>query len=222
MNKTHIYILIAVMAVLLGGAMSSCSETSADDGEFDNWKSRNEQYFSRVYSEAKAKADAGDASWKVLRSTTLNDDVAKHDYDHVVVQVLNQGTGSGCPFYTDSVKVHYSGRLMPSATYPQGMVFDQSWTGDYNLATMQPRNFAVSGVVSGFATAMQNMHIGDRWVVTIPYQLGYGSATNAGQAYSTLVFDITLVGYFRVEAPAQAMAKDGSGAVPARGHWVYE
>jgi FKBP-type peptidyl-prolyl cis-trans isomerase FklB len=52
-------------------------------------------------------------------------------------------------------------------------------------------------VVDGFSTALQNMHIGDRWLVYIPYTLGYGT-TDSGTipAYSTLVFDITLLAYY--------------------------
>ena len=51
------------------------------------------------------------------------------------------------------------------------------------------------GVVDGFSTALQNMVEGDRWIVYIPYQLGYGSSEVAsirGTNYSTMRFDITL------------------------------
>ena len=209
-----------MMAVLSAG-LSSCSETNGDDDEFADWKTRNEQYFSSVYADVKTKSLEHGDQWKVIRNYSLNSEVATHDYDNIAVEVLKAGTGSGCPFFTDSVKVHYSGRLMPSKSYQQGKLFDQSWTGDYNLSTMKPLTFAVNRVVDGFATALQNMHIGDRWRVTIPYQLGYGSASDPGEAYSTLVFDITLVGYFRVEAPAAAPAKGGKPN-GVRGHWVYE
>ena len=212
------------MTVLLAGGLSSCSETKDDDNEFANWKERNEQYFSKAYTSAKQLSDNGDAKWKVLRSLTLNEDVATHDYDHVVVEVLNEGNGSGCPIYSDSVKVHYSGRLIPSANYPEGKVFDQSWTGDYNLATMVPATFNLNTLVRGFSTAVQSMHIGDRWRVTIPHQLGYGSGTNVGQAYSTLIFDITLVAYYHGVEPSAAPAKGGikNTTTNAGGHWVYE
>ena len=220
MKKTYIYILFAMMAVLCAG-LSSCSETNGDEDEFADWKTRNEQYFSSAYADAKSKSLEHGDQWKVIRNFSLNSEVATHDYDNIIVEVLKAGTGSGCPFYTDSVKVHYSGRLIPSKSYPQGKLFDQSWTGDYNLATMQPATFAVNRVVDGFATALQYMHIGDRWRVTIPYQLGYGSSTDPGAAYSTLIFDMTLVAYFRVEAPTQAPAKTGESK-GVKGHWVYE
>ena len=91
-----------------------------------------------------------------------------------------------------------------------------------SLSTMKPRTFAVSGVVKGFATALQNMHIGDRWQVYIPHQLAYGSSDTPGAAYSTLIFDITLVGYFRKTSTAAAPSKDGAAQQQTAGYWVYE
>jgi FKBP-type peptidyl-prolyl cis-trans isomerase FklB len=52
-------------------------------------------------------------------------------------------------------------------------------------------------VVSGFTTALLNMHPGDYWRVTIPYQLGYGAtASGSVPAYSTLIFEIKLVEFW--------------------------
>ena len=73
----------------------------------------------------------------------------------------------------------------------------------FDPATAKAAQFAVAGVVDGFSTALQNMHIGDRWKVYVPYNLGYGTQDNKNSntgavvvpAYSTLVFDITLVSY---------------------------
>ena len=132
------------------------------------------------------------------------------------MQVIKEGTGSGCPMFSDSVMVNYQGRLMPSASYPSGYVFDGNYTGDYNPATVKPVTFYVGGLVDGFTTALQYMHIGDRWRVYIPYQLGYGSADNGSiPAYSTLVFDVELLAYYRA----------GTTPVPwsvAPGRWVTE
>ena len=94
---------------------------------------------------------------------------------------------------------------MPSKSYSDGYQFDSSWTGDYNLKTMIPTKFKVGptyingnmvGVVTGFATALMNMHTGDRWTVYIPYALGYGVTESSNiPGYSTLRFDITLVDF---------------------------
>ena len=207
--------LLALLAPV--GLLSSCSESDNEEEEFPNWKKTNEQYFNNLYAMAKSSADMGDKSWKVIRQWSLEESTAKDPYDYIVVNVLENGTGSGCPLYTDSVKVHYEGRLLPSTSYPDGYVFDKSFTGEFNPATALPAKFAVSGMIDGFTTALQYMHIGDRWKVYIPYQLGYGSSASGSiPAYSTLVFDVTLVSYYRagVEVP-------DSKARPATG-WIEE
>ena len=119
--------------------------------------------------------------------------------DYIYVEVLNEGDGTISPIYTDTVRVHYQGRLLPSASYANGYVFDQSWTGEYDVTTNVPSKIAVSGVVDGFTTALQHMRKGDRWKVYIPYQLGYGESANSSiPGYSTLVFDITLNNFWHV------------------------
>ena len=215
--KIHLIILYLLALLAPVGLLSSCSESDNEEEEFPNWKNTNEQYFNNLYAMAKSSADMGDKSWKVIRQWSLEESTAKDPYDYIVVNVLENGTGSGCPLYTDSVKVHYEGRLLPSTSYPDGYVFDKSFTGEFNPATALPAKFAVSGMIDGFTTALQYMHIGDRWKVYIPYQLGYGSSASGSiPAYSTLVFDVTLVSYYRagVEVP-------DSKARPATG-WIEE
>lgn len=215
--KIHLIILYLLALLAPVGLLSSCSESDNEEEEFPNWKKTNEQYFNNLYAMAKSSADMGDKSWKVIRQWSLEESTAKDPYDYIVVNVLENGTGSGCPLYTDSVKVHYEGRLLPSTSYPDGYVFGKSFTGEFNPATALPAKFAVSGMIDGFTTALQYMHIGDHWKVYIPYQLGYGSSASGSiPAYSTLVFDVTLVSYYRagVEVP-------DSKARPATG-WIEE
>ena len=39
------------------------------------------------------------------------------------------------------------------------------------------------------------MNLGDRWIIYIPYDLGYGNKSNGDiPAFSTLVFDVELLG----------------------------
>lgn len=187
-----IFFIIALIAPL---ALLSCSESDDTVEEFPDWQNRNETFFADIYNQGVANADG---TWKVIRSYTLEDTVFVEDHDHIVVKVLREGTGSGCPMYSDSVMINYRGRLLPSTSYPEGYVFDQSFTGDYNPLTATPSTLYVGGTIDGFSTALQYMHIGDYWRIYIPYQLGYrelGSGSVPG--YSTLVFDVELVAYYR-------------------------
>ena len=69
---------------------------------------------------------------------------------------------------------------------------------DVSPTLSTPAHLLVGSTVDGFATALQHMRIGDRWLVYIPWQLGYGEvAKDAIPAYSTLVFDLQLKGFAR-------------------------
>ena len=141
----------------------------------------------------------GDTSWKIIKSFSIEDTLkSSPKTDYIIVNVQTAGKGSGCPIYTDSVRVRYTGRLLPSTSYPSGYIFD---TTNYNNAADSisgVADFKVSGLTSGFATAVQHMHIGDIWEVYIPWTLGYGTeASSSIPAYSVLKFRIQLVAYAR-------------------------
>ena len=98
-------------------------------------------------------------------------------------KVLKQGTGE-VPTQSDKVQVNYEGRLI------DGTVFDASAKhGD------KPAEFRPTDVIKGWTEALTMMPIGSKWQVYIPADLAYGSR-DAGQIkpYSTLIFDIELVG----------------------------
>ncbi len=179
-------------------SFASCSEESDDVEEFPNWQSTNEAYWDSLYTATQQKIAAGDTSWKIIRSWSLEEAQATANTDYIIVHVVTAGTGSGSPLYTDSVRVHYTGKLLPSTSYPTGYQFDSSYGKATSTATAAPAQFLVGGLVKGFATALQNMCIGDEWEVYIPYQLGYGtSGSSSIPGYSTLIFNIILVSYYR-------------------------
>lgn len=190
--------LFIVFSLFLSAFMlTSCSESDDEEYEYEGWKDRNETYFSDIYRKAEDAVKSGNGSWKIIRNWSIEEASAKSPEDYIVVEVLHNGTGSGCPLYTDSVYVHYSGRLIPSKSYAKGYLFDNSYTEPLNTEVAVPVKFEVGSNVDGFATALQNMRIGDFWRVYIPYNLGYGeSAKDKIPAYSTLVFDICLAAYY--------------------------
>ena len=109
--------------------------------------------------------------------------------EHVVVtdsglqyEILNQGDGQSV-LKENTVKVHYHGTLI------DGTVFDSS------VDRNNPATFPVTGVIPGWVEALQLMKVGDKYRLTIPYQLAYG-ANGAGGAippYATLVFDVEVL-----------------------------
>jgi len=107
-------------------------------------------------------------------------------------KVINSGSGTEYPLQTSKVKVYYEG------TYYDGTIFDVG-TSQSNA----PIEFSLGGqsVVRGFSFALQQMVVGDKWEIWIPYYLGYGASDymdpNTYQvickAYTTLVFQVELV-----------------------------
>ena len=101
----------------------------------------------------------------------------------ILYRVIKSGDGNGIVRMNSVVTVHYTGSLI------NGYIFDNSRTKGY------PEAFRVNDLIDGFSRALTNMHIGDRWEVYIPSELGYGKRANGNiPGSSTLIFDIELVG----------------------------
>ena len=187
-------------------SMTSCSESDEEE-EFANWQSKNESYFTQIYTQAETAIKSGDNSWKIIPVYSKDATAAKYMSDYIVAHVETEGTGTESPIYSDQVRVHYRGNFIPSKSHSNGFQFDSSWTGEYNLKTMMPSSFSVSGTILGFTTALMNMHKGDRWTVYVPYNLAYGTSDYTPKdsqgnvtgstipAYSMLKFDLTLIDF---------------------------
>ena len=191
MMKSIRILFTLTLSVLFG--LTSCEETT-EVGEFDNWQQRNTHYLDSIAVEARANT-YGD--WKIFLAEGLDDSKQWGNEYYVYCQVIEKGYGTEHPLFTDTVLVNYSGRLIPSATYPAGYRFDSSYSGEFNPSFNVPVSMPLSGTVAGFYTAVQNMVDGDIWKVYIPYQLGYGETATSGiPACSTLIFDINLVSFY--------------------------
>lgn len=192
MKNIKMLLSLAVFALF---GLTSCDESS-EPGEFDNWQVRNTQYIDSIATVARADKSG---EWKVFLDNRIPDTVKVWGNEcYVYCQVIKEGEGTSHPLYTDSVVVNYSGRLIPSMTYPDGYQFDSSFKGEMNPSFNVPTTLPLSGTVIGFCTALQQMTDGDIWKVYIPYQLGYGENGSSGiPAYSTLIFDINLVSFHR-------------------------
>ena len=192
-------------AFFLALSFTACSETDDTVEEFPNWKKANDAFFVAKYNAARQAIANGDNTWLIFKNYAKDASVTGDPTDYIVVKVINEGTGSGYPLFSDSVRVHYRGQLMTSTSYvdsedPElGMVFDKSWSGTtFDASTFVPAKFSVASTAVGFSTALQHMRIGDRWKVYMPYNLGYGEEDNGViPAYSTLVFDMALAAYYR-------------------------
>lgn len=178
MRKLFCYLFLLFAAT---ATFTACSEDDGEVDEYANWAQRNTQYWDSLYAATQQKIAAGDSTWKIVLNWSLQNQtnasesggVSYGNTQYIIVHELNRGTGSGHPMLTDSVRVFYQGRLIPSASYSKGYIFDGTWDGEYNAASNHQATFIVNGVVDGFITALLNMNVGDRWQVFVPQNLGY-------------------------------------------------
>lgn len=100
----------------------------------------------------------------------------------IYYKVLEAGTGTVSPTVRSIVTVHYKGSLI------NGRVFGNSYERSC------PEAFRLSDVIDGWQLALQRMHAGDKWIIYIPYTMGYGNrASGPIPAFSTLIFEVELL-----------------------------
>ena len=110
----------------------------------------------------------------------------------LLVKILKKGTGAAFPLVSTQCTCHYEG------TFIDGRVFDSSYRRN------EPIDFAPNQVIPGWTEALQMMREGDKWQVTLPYEIAYGArgAPGAIPPYSTLNFDMELIKIKGASKPA--------------------
>ena len=94
---------------------------------------------------------------------------------------IREGNGKK-PKATDRVKVHYTGKLIDGTTF------------DSSVDRGEPITFPLNQVIPGWTEGLQLMDEGSKYMLYIPYNLGYGEQP-AGSIPpgSTLVFEVELL-----------------------------
>lgn len=114
------------------------------------------------------------------------------------------------PYYTSTLKMHYTlydpesvMEKLPTdlSSFNDASVMDKIFFDSENKADTLESNqvtfysdFTCADVIVGWADIIQHMHIGDNWLVCIPWFLAYGQAGNSSvDPYSNLYFRMQLV-----------------------------
>lgn len=101
-------------------------------------------------------------------------------YPEIYYKIIKQGNGER-PVRGNVINTAYEGWL-----YNDTVSFDSDKNYEFVLGAT---------VVEGWNIVLENMRVGDKWKVYIPYNLGYGSTGNTSgdiPGYSTLIFDLEL------------------------------
>lgn len=199
MNKLTFLIL-----VLLSLGMVACEEV-AEVTEYDNWQERNEAFIDSLASLAGNNYIATEEhidqmptnQFFAIEVTSAGTDQNKY---YIYCKKLTNNSTGVRPLYTESVRTYYYGSTI------LGKSFDGCFTGytatdrgvldgNQKLPTAfdSPVEFSVKALISGWTTALQYMREGERWMIYIPYQCGYGDSDSGSiPAYSALTFDVIL------------------------------
>ncbi|MDR2843048.1 MAG: FKBP-type peptidyl-prolyl cis-trans isomerase, partial [Candidatus Symbiothrix sp.] len=165
------YILFFLSFITL--SFTACN--SDDDDTTTAWKHQNDA----VYNAVKA-----DTTWMPLPSDTIAG-WPKGVYYKALPNSDDDDKGTEHPFHTANVTVIYKGYFVNNANDLEGTT---------TFAAEGKTTFLVGGFNRGFSIALQNMYIGDKWQICIPYYLGYGIARcGAIPADSTLFFDVEFI-----------------------------
>ncbi len=99
----------------------------------------------------------------------------------IFYKVIKSGKPGPSPNRNSVVTVHYTGTTI------NGKKFDTSRGGA--AIAMRLRE-----LIQGWVIALQQMHVGDRWEIYLPAEMGYGKFSQPGiPGGSTLIFDIELI-----------------------------
>jgi FKBP-type peptidyl-prolyl cis-trans isomerase len=101
----------------------------------------------------------------------------------IFYKVLSEGDQSSArPTVRSIITAHYTGKTI------DGKQFDSSRGG-------VPLACRLCDLIEGWIIAIQQMHIGDKWELYIPAEMGYGKFSQPGiPGGSTLIFEVELLG----------------------------
>ncbi len=188
-------IKLCLFSLLAAALVTSCKEVE-EESRYANWQERNEAFIDSIAGLHANTATRGDL-----------DSIHLVSYPEGVIYFKRKAsapaTNTTSPLYTDYVKVHYKG------TNILGEYFDGTFKGtdpvedgeSSSQKDSSPLVTRVSTRIVGWSEVLQRMKSGDRWEVYIPWQYGYGSSGSGSiLGYSTLIFDMKLLDFSRIQS----------------------
>ena len=203
-DEKTLYVMGIVMGRNLGSLGLSESEMAivtqgmTDEVLGKSKKAELEQYGPKIQAFAQGKAAAmaskeKQASEAFLAKAAAEKGAQKKPSGLVYTEIV-AGAGPS-PTANDTVKVHYTGKLI------DGTVFDSS------VQRGQPAEFMLGGVIPCWQEGVALMKKGGKAQLVCPSNLAYGDAGSPPKIKpgATLIFDVELLDFGKAAAPAAGM-----------------
>lgn len=205
--------ILSFFAVLvLGCCFVACSEdTTTDYTQYYEWRDSNNEILIRMTNYQKS---LGTSAYFGDTIPSLSEPWSYNCFYRVIAKANEDSLKAigkwYSPFYTSTLKMHYTLYKTESVMeklpandgdFNNPLVMDKIFFDSENKAdTLESKqveffeNFTCASVITGWGDILQHMHIGDNWLVCIPWYLAYGQSGNSSvKPYSNLYFRMQLV-----------------------------
>lgn len=223
--KKSLLFLFGLLAMGLGFIACNDDDKTIDYTDYYEWRDQNNEvmvrlhdYHSRLGRNAYFTDTIGSQS-EPLAYKCLYRVIASANEDSL--RAINKWY---TPYFTSTLKMHYTlydpasvMEKLPKdeASFNNPAIMDKIFFDSENKAdTLESQqvtffqDFTCASVIVGWGDILQHMHIGDNWLVVIPWYLAYGQSGNTTiDPYSNLYFRMQLVDIPKLGGPVPA----GSG-----------
>lgn len=180
MRNLRLFLPAILACLFVAPVLSSCNdeEDNSSRTTWDKYQDYREENITWLLEKEQRLDEDGKPFYQRLQP-------AWNSNSYILIHWFNdraETAGNLRPKLTSTVNVWYVGRNYRCEVFDADTV---STTGS---------TFAVNGVVQGWQTALQNMHVGDSVEILLPYNQAYGSSTPSTliPPYSALQFNIRL------------------------------
>jgi FKBP-type peptidyl-prolyl cis-trans isomerase len=170
MAKRNIIIIIIIIAVVILGFVLSKNKTNAP--------------INKKAVDVQAEINKIKTNQSSQNSTVTNNNTNTKPMQ-LEIKTTQEGTGSRAVKTGDTIDVYYTGKLTDGKTF------------DSNVGSGKPFEFTVGAgmVIQGWEQGFIGAKVGEKRTLTIPSNLGYGTAGAGGviPPNAILIFDVELV-----------------------------
>lgn len=168
--KKPLILAVLSFAAIVAVNLTSCNDTDYKTWhDYTDWREANDAWYQE--QKVSGKYQRYSPAWNEELEVLM-----RWENDR------NATAGNLSPLFTSTVKVKYIGYLY------DGTPFDSSYNNIDSVSVFTP-----SALIDGWQIALEQMHVGDKVEVIVPYEAGYGNAFSGSvNPFSMLRFEMEL------------------------------